>query len=226
MKTEPSRHWIKVAGLLLASVAQAHAFWVDPAPRQATALKTGPCGGVARTANFVTYQAGSTVQVTWTETIPHPGWYRIAFSPGTDGDFDSHVLADNIPNADKAQKSNVLDVTLPSTPCDACTLQLIQVMTDSVPSSNYYSCADIRLVAAPVDAGTPPDAGNTPPDAGTPPDDAGLVADSGSEPPSDGGLSTGIEVVRGGCSGKATALSGAMLFAWALSQARRERRET
>lgn len=215
MNIPSARGWTLVAGLLVASGAQAHAFWVDPPPRQAAALKTGPCGGIARTGTAVTYQAGSTVQLTWTETISHPGWYRIAFSPGADNDFDSHILVDHIANPTGLQPSNVLDVTLPSTPCEACTLQLIQVMTETTPYSSYYSCADIRLVVTPVDGGIPSL------DAGTAPPDAGPAVDAGSDVTRDGGQVPGLAGftgVGGGCGGKAGGASSALLlvlaFAW------------
>ena len=133
--------------LLYPALALAHARLTNPVPRNTLANKTGPCG-VARTATSVAFAPGATITVSWTETIDHPGHYRIAFSPSNDQGFDANVLKDNIPNPAGAQAVNSTTVTLPTTPCTQCTLQLIQVMTNTVPSSNYYSCADITIGSA------------------------------------------------------------------------------
>ncbi len=132
------------AVLLLPTLAFAHAHLLTPAPRNTLANKVGPCG-VARTASSVNFAPGATITVTWTETIDHPGHYRIALSPANDLGFDANVLKDNIPNPTGAQATNSTTVTLPTTPCTQCTLQLIQVMTNTTPSSNYYSCTDITI---------------------------------------------------------------------------------
>ncbi|MGI9302428.1 MAG: hypothetical protein ACR2RB_06955, partial [Gammaproteobacteria bacterium] len=55
-------------------------------------------------------------------------------------------------------------------PCDDCTLQLIQVMEDRDPPTNYYSCADVVLQAAP---------GGDPNDVTPPADVAGVTAAPG-----------------------------------------------
>ena len=44
-------------------------------------------------------------------------------------------------------------ITLPMQTCDACSLQLIQVMTDS--NTNYYSCSDIKLATGSTPTPTP-----------------------------------------------------------------------
>jgi hypothetical protein len=71
------------------------------------------------------------------------------------------VLADRIPDAAGGLTHGEVQVTLPSTACDACTLQLIQVMTDKPPFDGgddfYYQCADLRLVrGAPPPSQPPP----------------------------------------------------------------------
>jgi hypothetical protein len=153
-KLTMNSHSIKalIGSLLLAlSVqAQSHALW-DPnglvKPRSnRDDIKTGPCG-VARTNTAVTLAAGSTVNLSIERTIFHRGYFRIAFSPADDQDFDSYVLADQVPE-NSSQRFYTVSVTLPDMECSACTLQLIQVMLDRNPPTNYYSCADIRLVAA------------------------------------------------------------------------------
>lgn len=189
------RAWpfIVASGLLLGSAAHAHARLIYPTPRtQDDGLKTGPCGGIAPTNNPTVFTPGQQVYVQWQETIAHPGHYRIAFSPANDQGFDQNVLADNIPNPTGIQDGGI-NVTLPSTPCEGCTVQLIMVMTNTMPPSNYYSCADIAL--RPPDAGMTQDAGS--PDAGL---DAGALdagtVDAGAEDA--GVLEDGGQVVDAG----------------------------
>src|SRR5690606_27431906 len=131
---------------LACAVAQVHghALW-DPQgiikPRSnRDDIKSGPCGE-SRGSTPVTLTAGSTVDLSIERTIYHRGYFRIAFSPANDQGFDDHVLADRIPET-SSQRFYTVSVTLPDTECNACTLQLIQVMLDRNPPTNYYSCAD------------------------------------------------------------------------------------
>jgi hypothetical protein len=137
-------------GLLLALslTARGHALW-DPdgliKPRSnRDDIKTGPCG-VPRTSSTVTLAAGSTVNLEIERTIYHQGYFRIAFSPANDQGFDNNILVARFPET-SAQRNYSISVTLPNVECETCTLQLIQVMLDRNPPTNYYSCADIRLV--------------------------------------------------------------------------------
>ena len=176
-----------VAALLFlyAPLVEAHARWdingiVKPRDSSETAnLKTAPCGTnigspigtngatYVRTTTPVIFATGQTIEVTFQETANHPGHFRIAFSPASDADFNTHVLLDNIP--DNMGPETALPhlfratITLPTQACDACTLQLIQVMTDS--NSNYYSCSDIKLVTG---SGTTPTPTPTPIPTSTP----------------------------------------------------------
>jgi hypothetical protein len=127
----------------------AHADLVSPTPRVEGAQKVSPCGSAVRTATPHVYTAGSQLTVQWEETIDHPGHYRIAFAPADDMGFDANVLADDLTDMQGGTLPHMYSttVTLPTTPCDSCTLQLIQVMTESNPPSYYYSCADLQLVA-------------------------------------------------------------------------------
>lgn len=164
------------ATLALCDHAHAHARLTSPMPRNNQAnLKVGPCGGIAPTGAFTAFAPGETITVKWEETIAHPGYYRIAFSPGMDQGFDQHVLADQLPNPSGVQ-SGQAQVTLPDLECTQCTLQLIQVMTESNPPSNYYSCADLTLTAPQMDAGVPSQDAGTSVDAGgeAPGEDAGV----------------------------------------------------
>lgn len=197
------------AGLLTPSIALAHVALTYPPPRTAS-LKDGPCGAVGsvRGTNVTTLQAGSTITVTWNETIDHPGHYRISFDmdgqdfivPPTANDSTDgmeNVIKDLIPDIQggTVPRPYTFDVTLPNVECSNCTLQLIQMMTDKPPYTTdansddiYYQCADITLVA-----NNAPDAGtNAAPDAGT---------DEGS------GNNTGGGEISSGCStGNATGL--------------------
>lgn len=156
---------LTLASAPFSATADAHIRLDAPAARFAfsnAGQKTGPCGAGTATGTVTEVQAGSTLTVQWTETINHPGHYRIALDPdgGDDGlvnpasetDFytNDNVLLDQI--ADKAGGAYSADVTIPDTNCDKCTLQLIQVMTDKLPwgpqngDDLYYWCADIRIV--------------------------------------------------------------------------------
>jgi len=152
-----------VAALLFlhAPLVEAHARWdlngVVKPRTNSTGLKTDPCGGAVRTTTPATFAAGQTLEVTFEETVNHPGHFRIAFSPAGDVGFNTSVLLDNIPDTMGLETPLPhlfrTTITLPTKPCDACTLQLIQVMTDS--NSNYYSCSDIKLVTGSVITPTP-----------------------------------------------------------------------
>lgn len=130
-------------------------------PRSTNAgIKSGPCGGLPRVAMPAQLIAGSTLTVTWEETINHPGRYEFSFSSAGDANFQ---LLQTIPDTQDGgglphQYSTTL--VLPSQPCAACTLQMIQVMTENPASpSLYYSCADMSLSAP---GGPPPSPTPTP----------------------------------------------------------------
>lgn len=140
-------------GMSLASAVFGHARLKSDGslkPRNSDAgLKTGPCGGVARTASPNTYKAGQTIQVQWEETVNHPGRFEFYFSPAGDTGFRllKTVADDQGENALPHQFETTL--TLPAEECEACTIQMIQVMTENPDNPrNYYSCADLKLLAA------------------------------------------------------------------------------
>jgi hypothetical protein len=89
------------------------------------------------------------LEVDWVETIDHPGHFELAISPANDQGFVT--LLPDIPDEafvfDETEHAYGIMLQVPSTPCDACTLQLIQFMSDHAPGSQYYySCADIQIV--------------------------------------------------------------------------------
>lgn len=118
-----------------------------PARSANAGLKIAPCGGVARTLNSKSFVAGSTISVDWEETINHPGRFEIYFSEANDANWvllktvsDTMDLTNDLPH------SSTTTVTLPNVPCTACTIQLVQVMTENpMAPSLYYSCGDVQL---------------------------------------------------------------------------------
>jgi len=163
---------IGLTTLLLTGTASAHIAMTVPAPRSVD-QKVGPCGaaGSVRGSNVTEFQPGETVTFEWDETVDHPGHYRIAFdedgndfqNPNNPDDAFAGTMVE--PIVDKAGGHYTQQVTLPTTPCDNCTLQLVQVMTTSVPyNSFYFQCADIRIAGTPIDGD--PDGGGDSVDGG------------------------------------------------------------
>jgi uncharacterized protein (TIGR03382 family) len=154
--------------LFLSTTASAHIEMTSPMPRS-LAQKEGPCGapGSTRGDNVTVFQPGETITVTWDETVDHPGHYRLAFDDDGDDDFpnpnnpDDNFASTMVePIADKVGGSYSQQVTLPTTPCDNCTLQLVQVMTTRVPyDSFYFQCADLVIAGDPTDPGGDPGGG-------------------------------------------------------------------
>jgi hypothetical protein len=180
---------LALATQLLSPSARAHIHLLEPIPRYPDQVagenKACPCGvghsnRICQDENdrsdpdrsldrVTTFEAGATVTVRWDEYVGHSGRYRVAFDDdGADlTDFNAHPLVD-VPDP-KGREGNTgddsiweLEVTLPETPCENCTLELIQVMdgeteepvADPVGRSTYYQCADIRIVE---DLPDPPD---------------------------------------------------------------------
>lgn len=129
----------------------AHARWVigsvTPPRTNDTGLKSSPCGGAARTSVSTIFSANQTIDVEFEETVNHDGYFRIAFSPKDDLNFDSYVLQPNIQDITNTGKYTQ-QITIPNQICDACTLQLIQYMVTSTSTSYYYSCSDIQITNA------------------------------------------------------------------------------
>lgn len=181
--------------------------------------KAGPCGpdesGGMMTNEITTVEAGSTIEVEFNETIHHPGWFRISLAEDR-GEFEEiefpnrnncnydmstvpeephgNVLVDGLAKDENLGGANRMFkemVKIPDTPCEKCTLQVIQVMADAIhspPGCIYYHCADLKIVAA---------AGGT---AG----DAAAAGAGGSEAAADSGDSAaGAAAAEGGAAGGA-----------------------
>lgn len=121
-----------------------------------------------------TVKGGETIMVEFEETIHHPGWFRISLAqdpsefadldfsgPGCSYDLSTvptgphdNVLMDGIGMNEDVAGSNrkfAEMVTIPDEPCEKCTLQVIQVMADTLhnpPGCIYYHCAELKIVAA------------------------------------------------------------------------------
>ncbi|HEY6006091.1 MAG TPA: SCE4755 family polysaccharide monooxygenase-like protein [Anaeromyxobacter sp.] len=160
--------------LLGALPARAHVRLVSPVSRYGDEMKLGPCGrlGGARTDLVTTVRPGQSLEVVFDEIIDHPGYYRIAFDASGDDDLappvwngaswenppNVTVLADHLP--DSMLTHGDVSVVLPDVECDACTLQLIEVMTDKPPYDGlddfYFQCADLVLSRTLPVGGPPP----------------------------------------------------------------------
>jgi hypothetical protein len=222
------RSGVAAALVLSASAASAHIDLLSPLPRYPVNRTAGgdgskscPCGDgdsnrvcsvpaadshdPNRSERVTTLEAGSMLTVRFDEYINHTGRFRIAFDPdGADlADFNlpANVLLDE-PDTLGAQEYT-FTVQVPNTPCDNCTLQVIQDMNaakatapatgDPAPDATYYTCADIRIVPA----GTLPTTGG----AG-----AGGSASGGTGGASATGAAAGAAgASRGGASGTAAA---------------------
>jgi Synergist-CTERM protein sorting domain-containing protein len=182
-----------VALLAQAAPAWGHAVLVYPPSRNVndSSIKTGPCGNYAPgSGERTTLVAGSRIFIQFDETINHPGYFQLFFSPVADTQFT--LVEDAIPhrNDNPARptfanpRHYAHEITVPTTPCAGCTLQFIQVMEDRNPPTLYFSCADIEIVAPTPDAGFAPDADPAPdaapPDLGVP--DAGFAPDAAPAP--------------------------------------------
>lgn len=210
--------------MLIASSASAHIELLDPVSRYTSnGNKSCPCGEgdsnrvcnvtaaessdpnrSTDSAKITEYEVGSTITVFFDEYIGHSGRFRVAFDgDGADlTDFNSNILVD-IPDPSDGRGMREIEVTLPDTPCDNCTLQLIQAMhgdtenpvADPVELSTYYTCADIKLV--PVGS-LGQSSGET---MGSGEPDAGVMQDDITPPASDSTSDSSLD--DGGCSASA-----------------------
>lgn len=168
--------------LAAASPAWGHALITDPPHRAIETdgaqagdadIKDQDCEGTP-SATPVELVAGATFVVKWKETIEHPGHYKILFSKTPTDPASFTILVDNIPDVEGALpaggRSYEMAITVPNDPCEGCVLQLQQFMSES--NTSYYSCGDVRIVAAAADGGA---------------DDAGADSDGGT-----GGMDGGV----------------------------------
>jgi hypothetical protein len=170
-----------VALALWGGSASAHIELLEPPARYDTARsgdnKACPCGdGMSgtcsipgersddnRSTRVTELTAGQMLTLRFDEYVGHSGRYRVAFDEdGADlDDFNAHPLEDIADPPGKVGNTGEgsiweIQVVVPDTPCNNCTLQLIQMMDgnmedpvlDPVGRSSYYACADITISAA------------------------------------------------------------------------------
>jgi MYXO-CTERM domain-containing protein len=203
------------------ALASAHVDLDEP-PMRGGDQKTGPCEGGQR-GTPMEFEAGSTITVTWSETIDHPGYFLISFDPDGDDfdgdgdgemDYPASVNGDDEPSGngdlvlleveDTGGADFSAEVTLPNMACDNCTLQLIQNMGERTPMANnptahlYFRCADITLVGG--DGGGEGGSGGETASGGSPAGGAGGSLDMGGSP-SDGGSGGDGMIGMGGMPG-------------------------
>jgi MYXO-CTERM domain-containing protein len=168
----------------------------------------GPCANGTATGVRTQLKAGQEIMVQWTETISHPGHFRIAFDVDGTDDFKDPtsgtdivepaagpILADGLfKMGHMGGRKLMYSVKLPNVVCKTCTLQVLQIMTDNE-DVIYRHCADIELTmdsgGGNADGGSRPDAGSradagsrgdagSRPDAGPPPGSGGAGGSGGS----------------------------------------------
>jgi MYXO-CTERM domain-containing protein len=183
---------------LAATPAHAHFVLKDPpAYTEQDGLgspqKSPPCGQAddpmhppVFTNAVTTYQAGSTIDITVDEIIPHPGHYRVLLAPNPEAlpadpvvtpDSDSAcgsieitqnpslpLLADGeLVHTNAFGSPQTMHVTLPAgMTCDHCTLQVVEFMSHHpvIPPGGcyYHHCATVNVTAGPVPDAGPNDA--------------------------------------------------------------------
>jgi hypothetical protein len=132
---------------------------------------------VTETGDVTTFRAGETITVQWQETVGHSGHFRISLArdradlidpvvetsngDGVSGNSISAeimkpvaypVLADGLFAREDVSGPEpepfTTTVTLPDEPCEDCTLQVEQFMSQHGPGYFYHHCANVRIVAA------------------------------------------------------------------------------
>jgi hypothetical protein len=188
---------------VMPSLARAH-FHLDAPPAayeqsaQGDPQKAFPCGPTPSTAvatdDVTAAIAGSTLSITITETIFHPGHYRVALAP-TEADLPAEppvtpgatacgsvpidpapvlpILADGVlEHTSKFAGPQTVDIPLPAdSTCGGCVVQVLEFMSSHGAPCFYHHCA--RVDVLPV--------GSVLPDAGQPepPHDSGSGCDAG-----------------------------------------------
>jgi hypothetical protein len=221
--------------LLVSGAAQAHfALTMPPAADTATDGGKGnpPCGPTSASGVVTAVQGGHALPIVLTETVMHPGHYRIALSVNSRAELPADpmvmlqgtstisvsaaiqnpvqfpVLADNLFPHTTGASGTVYrgEVTLPNITCAKCTLQVIEFMAQHGPNVGggyyYHHCADLKITADPALPGTDAGAGTTT-DAGQGTGGAGTDAARGTG----GAIGTGAGGVTGG-GGSNTAAGG------------------
>jgi hypothetical protein len=165
--------------LTIGSVGRAHIDLLSPQPRASglvnANLDNPPCGqrNPGRIPEKVSvFRPGETITVSWDAYVQHPSYFRLSLDAEGDDSFSERTVPPADPARDdpsrlpQGEGELILDyvrdpagelaliehsITLPSEPCEACTLQLIQFIYDvPVDEATYYQCADLTLAGVPV----------------------------------------------------------------------------
>lgn len=223
-----------LATLGLAATAEAHFKLNSPASLTQQSImygdpqKDAPCGGAGTATNAVTaVQSGSMLSVSITETIYHPGYYRVVLAQNTAGLPPAPTVTDQncnglMPTANPTmpvladgllQHSSsfggvpqTMQVPIPAgMTCTNCVLQVIQYMRNHSQPCFYYHCATVNIS----------------PNAPPPP-----PADGGIDPGSDAGVTPDPQDPAGGCcsTSRESAATGLLGFAVVGLALRRRRR--
>lgn len=139
-----SRRLLLLLGLVVPTLAGAHSHWVSPAPRAGENIKIGPCGNAPRGSSPMILVGGQDLTVNWSEFVDHTGYFLISFSASDDTSWQLLKRVEDDKNG-SAPNSFSTTITVPRVACEACTFQLIQVMTNTTPPTNYYSCFDAKI---------------------------------------------------------------------------------
>lgn len=155
---------------------EAHFRLVYPQPRsQETGIKSYPCGPDPFWGNgqATTTLSPGEVTIRWEETISHRGApFRMALSWGDDNKYDDYILLDHIPHNDagsasySSPKKYAYRIMIPDVQCERCSFQIVNPMTDKIPSGSscsyptgtnvcfsvYHSCANVKITGStPID---------------------------------------------------------------------------
>jgi len=187
-----------------------------------------PCGVARMSSQAVGHFApGSSIAVQWKETVNHPGCFLVDFSAAGDANFQMLANVKHSTSGSTPRSYSTM-VTLPTAPCDSCTLRVRQVMlandTTACPPATipmdvtYYSCSNVVIADGASDtcgmgsgtggAGGKNGAGGKPGTAGTngnggkgaggQTSNGGSSASSGGAPGSGGATSSGGSSSSGG----------------------------
>lgn len=134
---------------LLSSLSWGHARLVTPTPRNNdSGIKSGPCGGLARSTNPTVLQGGQSLAISWQETVNHPGKFLFALSMANDNFTQNLASVTDNQNGGGLPHNFSTIVSIPNINCETCSIQMIQSMEENATAPTYYySCADIRIVA-------------------------------------------------------------------------------
>jgi hypothetical protein len=201
------RRLLLLAALCVPATASAHFHLDQPEAAYVQSSlgdpqKTGPCGPVGEggtpTGKVTTVMAGGTMTVTITETVTHPGHYRVAIAQdeaglpaepmvtaGTtqcgsapiDPNPSLPVLADGVFKHTSAFSGpQTFEVPIPAgMNCTNCVVQVLEFMSNHPAPCYYHHCAIVNVTTDPAPTG---DAG-----VGTPAKDDGGCNSSGSASP-------------------------------------------